>query len=195
MSQVRFSNIRFLSLLLPFDDQFLSVVSKLDQLVSLDVSVDSHSEDIQSQLQFLLDRAPRLQSLSFGSWLLSSQVSPIENTRVLVYRLNLQNYANGSHLRYFNNQQCSILSRSPLGVQCETLLINVEKRTNIVDLVNTMMNLRALIVQCEDDRWNYKNSSLSKQDELIQWLRHRLPFTCTITRDSYITNNIRLWIR
>jgi hypothetical protein len=168
MSQVRFSNLRSLSLSLPFNDQFLSVVSKLDQLVSLYVSVDDYSNNIQSQLQFLLDRATRLRSLSFGSWLSSSpQVSTIENTSVAVRRLDLQGYIDGSHRRCYNDQQCVILSRSPLGVQCETLLIKVENRTNVLDLVNTMTNLRALNVQCEDDRWNYEHNPSSIEDELI----------------------------
>ncbi len=168
MSQVRFSNLRSLSLSLPFNDQFLSVVSKLDQLVSLYVSVDDYSNNIQSQLQFLLDRATRLRSLSFGSWLSSSpQVSTIENTSVAVRRLDLQGYIDGSHRRCYNDQQCVILSRSPLGVQCETLLIKVENRTNVLDLVNTITNLRALNVQCEDDRWNYEHNPSSIEDELI----------------------------
>jgi hypothetical protein len=192
MSQVRFSNIRYLTLSLPFNDQFLLVVPKLDKLISLNVSVHVESENVQSQLQFLLDRAPRLHSLSFDSWLPSVQ---IENTSTSVRRLDLQASPFYNDWCWFNDQRCAILSRSSLGVQCQTLLINVENRTNVLDLVNTMMNLRALNVQCKDDRWNDKNNPSSSEDELLEWLRHHLPSIYTITRDSYIINNIRLWIR
>jgi hypothetical protein len=192
MSQVRFSDIRYLTLSLPFNDQFLLVVPKLDKLISLNVSVHVESENVQSQLQFLLDGAPRLHSLSFGSWLPSVQ---IENTSTSVRRLDLQASPFYNDWCWFNDQRCAILSHSSLGVQCQTLLINVENRTNVLDLVNTMMNLRALNVQCKDDRWNDKNNPSSSEDELLEWLRHHLPSIYTITRDSYIINNIRLWIR
>jgi hypothetical protein len=71
-------------------------------------------------------------------------------------------------------------------MQCEVLSITVENRTTIIDLLNTMPNLRALNVLSRDDSWKDEDddSSPSKNDELVEWLQHRLPFTYTITRNS-----------
>ncbi|CAF4254317.1 unnamed protein product [Adineta steineri] len=67
---------------------------------------------------------------------------------------------------------------------------------NIVNLVNEMLNLQALNVRCEDDTWtNEENLSLSTYDELIEWLRHCLPSSCMVTRDTHDNRDIRLWIK
>ena len=61
-----------------------------------------------------------------------------------------------------------------------------------------MPNLQALNVHCEDDNWNEEEdllTSTSTKDELVKWLRQRLPSTCTITRDTYYVHDILLWIR
>ncbi len=56
-----------------------------------------------------------------------------------------------------------------------------------------MVNLRALNVQCEDDKWNEQLST--EEDELIDWLREYFPCTCTINRDILFDTDIRKWIR
>ncbi|CAF4225929.1 unnamed protein product [Didymodactylos carnosus] len=157
--------------------------------------------DSQSQLQALLDRAPCLYSLRFASWPSSStQMPPFEYSNKSVRRLHLQDVD-----RCYDSQQCAKLSRSPLGIQCEVLSITVDNRKNVIDLINTMTNLRALNVVCRDDTWKEddNNQSSSTEDELIEWLQHCLPSTCTITRnDDNIYNSrfirsrsVRLWIR
>jgi hypothetical protein len=73
------------------------------------------------------------------------------------------------------------LTRSPLGIQCEVLSIWINNRQIIIDLVQNMHNLRILIVQYAD----------KTDDELIQWLKLRLPPTCLITHDEY---SISIWI-
>ncbi|CAF1188064.1 unnamed protein product, partial [Didymodactylos carnosus] len=67
---IHFSNIRHLTLTLPYNDHLQSAVPRLYNLVSLDVRMNTwcpHDNDLP-QLQAVLDRAPRLYSLKFGSW-------------------------------------------------------------------------------------------------------------------------------
>jgi len=92
----------------------------------------------------------------------------------------------GTH-QYYNDNQCLSLIRSPLGIQCEFLLINVEKRTNIVDIVNKMKHLRTLNIRCRERKNN--------DDDTIKWLQRSLPSTCSFERDSRHSEDIRLWIR
>lgn len=70
----------------------------------------------------------------------------------------------------------------------------VQNRTNIINLINTMIHLRVLNVYSQDDQNN---------DELIQWLKHHLPSTCIISRNKKHTytaqsvevKTILIWIR
>ncbi|CAF3808035.1 unnamed protein product [Rotaria sordida] len=199
MSRVRFSNIQYLSLSLPFNDKFLLVVSKLDRLTSLCISINNHKKtnNVLSQLQIILDRAPCLYSLSLGPWSsFNLQIPLMENTSKSIRRLNFQGYAWGKNWCYFDNEQCRQLSCSSLGVQCETLLIKVKNRRNVLDLVNSMSNLRALNVRCEDDHWTNQKDTLSQtKDELIEWLQDNLPSSSMITRDTHQIHTVRLWIR
>ena len=92
---------------------------------------------------------------------------------------------------------CTALSSTPLGIQCEVLLIQVEHRTNILFLINNMKNLRALYVHCKDCVQQSKDTlnQLLLVDELIKWLQKRLPTIFAISSDDYFTSCIRLWIR
>jgi hypothetical protein len=112
---------------------------------------------------------------------------PYSNQSSSVRYLDLRGLTHSDDNQYYNDQQCSSLIRSPLGNQCEFLLIEVDKRTNIIDLVNKMKHLRTLNVRCRDRQNN--------GDELIKWLQHHLPSTCTFAKDSRFSNDIRLWIR
>jgi hypothetical protein len=185
LPQFTFSNIHDLILYLPVDDNFWSIMPQFDHLKSLKMiphDTDQYDFDSQFQLQTILDRAPRLYSLGFGAWSSTSMgMPPFEYSNKSVRRLNLIDVD-----RVYNSQQCVTLSRSSLGMQCEVLSITVENRTTIIDLLNTMPNLRALNVLSRDDSWKDEDddSSPSKNDELVEWLQHRLPFTYTITRNS-----------
>ncbi|UJR14301.1 hypothetical protein I4U23_001291 [Adineta vaga] len=200
MSRVRFSNIEHLSLSLPYNEQFLIVIPKLDRLISLFISIKNHKklQNIPTQLQLLLNRAIHLTMLSFGSWCSTNLESLLmEMSSKTVRKLNFQGYICGKNCRCFDDQQCLQLIQSPLGLQCETLLIKVKTRMCILILVNQMKNLQALNVRCEDDRLTRENdlSTSSTQDELIEWLRECLPVSCMITRDTHRISDIRLWIR
>ncbi len=77
---------------------------------------------------------------------------------------------------------------------CDVCLqIIVEYRTNVLDLVNTLTNLRPLYVQNQDNKWINDRTLPLIDDELAEWLRSHLP--CTIVRDTYFVKYIRLWIR
>lgn len=101
--------------------------------------------------------------------------------------LDLQGQDQSGERHCYNEQQCLALAQSPLGKQCEHLLIEVDKRANIADLINKMKQLRTLSVLCRDRKGN--------GDELIKWLQSRVPSTCSFVRDPTPTHDIRLWIR
>jgi hypothetical protein len=189
VSNVRLFNVQHLELPLPFNDQFLTVVPKLDRLRSLTTFVenDENLNIVPFQLQYLLDQATCLRSLSFGEWsLVGLQVPSIGFTSVSVRHLILQTIT-------YDDEQCMQLSRSPLGRQCETLSITVKYRKNIVELINNMPQLQALVVRCKESESTMENNSM---DDFVEWLRKQLPSTCMIMESRY--NNIydfRIWIR
>ncbi len=61
LSCIRFPNINHLDMKLPINNQFWSIVPNLNQLKALSISF--YADNLQSQLQALLDRAPHLQIL------------------------------------------------------------------------------------------------------------------------------------
>jgi hypothetical protein len=101
--------------------------------------------------------------------------------------LDLRGINHFGDYQYYNDNQCLSLIRSSLGIQCQFLLIAVEKRTNIIDLVHKMKHLRTLNVRCHDRK--------SNNDDIIKWLQRSLPSTCSFARDSRYPEDIRLWIR
>jgi hypothetical protein len=89
--------------------------------------------------------------------------------------------------------ECALLINSPLGLQCEFLEAIVKCRSNILDLITKMPNLRSLNCQSEDVTWDIWKLS-SKNDELIVWLRNHLPIRCSISRDPKRLSHIIIWI-
>lgn len=199
MSRVQFTSIQHLSLSLPFNEQFLAVVPKLDRLVSLIVSINNskRTESIDAQLQQLLERAVHLTALSFGSWCGANADLPFTTSSSKSVRtLNFNGYFCGKNWRCFDDEHCTQLIQSPLGKQCETLLIKVQSRANILELVHRMVRLQALHVRCDGDNWRHGEDLASPVgDELIEWLRDSLPASCSIARDTIRTGDIHLWIR
>jgi hypothetical protein len=59
-------------------------------------------------------------------------------TSASVRQLDLQEYTYDDDWRCFDDEQCVELSRSPLGIQYETLLIKAKDQRNILDLVNNI---------------------------------------------------------
>lgn len=115
------------------------------------------------------------------------KMAPFSNENASVRQLDLRGLRPSRLHHFYNEQQCFVLIRSPLGSQCEHLQIEVEKRTNVVDLVKKMPKLRTLNVRCQDQKPN--------DQELIKWLQNHLPSSCSLAKDALSPNDIRLWIR
>ncbi len=93
----------------------------------------------------------------------------------------------------YNVQECAELCSLILFNQCEVLEINLKTRGSVLDFLRRIPNLRILNFKCECDEWKDNHTSpLSKQDELVKWLKRYLPSECLIKCEKYGT--IRLWI-
>jgi hypothetical protein len=108
----------------------------------------------------------------------------------------------------FNEEECILSSRSPLGVQCEVLFIEVNNCQTIIHLVKNMIKRRVLNVRC-DNGMNCKNLKMKTaaeydechkrarlmMDQLVQWLQDHLLSTYMILNDPhYDSNVISIWI-
>ncbi|CAF3041796.1 unnamed protein product [Rotaria socialis] len=192
LSHIRFHNIRHLEMNLPVSDQFLSVLSRLDQLTSLSVSSDADIDDdiVLSQLQTLINRAPRLYSLTIADWRSSIiQHLPLYLTSNSIRRLDLQSHHYLKRDRCFNSEQCVAFLRSPLAKQCEVLQIVVDNRLNIDNLINGMANIQALKVVLQLGQWD---NHFPSQEEFITWMVSG--YSRTFTENLTGTETIRLWI-
>ncbi len=178
---VRFFNIRHLTI--GYDIEYVGKMCPVfDQLTTLFIQY----LDCQNRpyLQTLLNRAPQLQTIMFykNNWLYFFVAN--KSVRRLIIRDEI----------YYNVQQCAELCNSTLFNQCEVLEMNLRTRGSVLDLLRKMPNLRVLIIKCERDEWKENSiSSVSKQDELVKWLKRYLPAECLIQREKY--GSIRIWIR
>ncbi|CAF3036485.1 unnamed protein product, partial [Rotaria sp. Silwood2] len=186
-SSIRFPNLYSLKLHFPFNDSFWSIVPNFNKLISLNVKL---SNNVRSQVQLnkLLQQAPYLYSLTLTECLFSyAFLFNLKSSSIR--RLCLYDFG------CFNEEHCDSLIRSSLGIQCEELFITVQDRSNIVNLVNRMKNLRVLDVRSQDDKWQRNEDELSTDDELFQWLKDCLPKSCKITRGNTSSfSYIQLWI-
>ncbi|CAF4867138.1 unnamed protein product [Rotaria sp. Silwood1] len=177
------------------DYHFWSMIPTLDQLVSLEIFLcDDIDDTIQAQLHDLLDLAPRLYSLKLRSWpYLPFFLTAIKSHSIR--RLDFQGSDRSYREMWFSDDECDRLCRSTLGVQCEVLFIRVKHRQSILDLINRMSNLRALNVQCQDNRLDESDSlSWSRDDELVTWFEHQLPLTWKIAKDPRWHRCIQMWV-
>jgi len=72
-------------------------------------------------------------------------------TSMSIRQLDLRRYPIDHKWRCFDDEQCIQLTRSPLDIQWETLLMKVKNRRSILDLVNNMPHLQAINIPCDDD--------------------------------------------
>jgi hypothetical protein len=199
MSNLNFPNITYLSVTLPVNNHFLLLIEKCDRLTSMEVSRPKNmsDDDAQLQLQALLDHALHLYSLKYKSWpeaqllnqnySMAKKLTPIVVKTRLIRRVDLRGYD-----CWFNDEECAQIPYSSLEKNCEVLFIKVQNRMNILYLINSMANLRALIIQSRDDNWT--NYSSLTDDRYVQWLQENLPSTCSIKRDLRFDHCIRIWI-
>ena len=188
----RFVDLRHLEMVLPCCDSFLTVIPSLSKLDSLDLTI-LPSGKAYLQLQTLLDRAIHLRLLKF-SHLSDLDTSLFELRNSSVRRLDFYTKESMLFNWYFDREQCRTFAFSSFGQQCETLLIDVEDRTSILELIDRLPNLRALTIQCQDDGYARKSSSTGRA-ELVQWLTERLPASCSISREKDHTSILHIWIR
>lgn len=153
-----------------------------DQLYKLEI-FRIHPE-IRSNLQILLNRSTRLDTIIFNT------------TDWLLFFLKIPSVR---HIRihtgdYYNARECGHLCKSTLFQQCEILRIGIKTRGSVLDFIRKLSNLRVLSFACENDPYrNTCNSISTKQDELVKWLKRYLPRDCLIERENQ--NDILLWIR
>ena len=142
-------------------------------------------------LQIFLNETHNLYSLKFDSFG-DSPEGIFRLTSISVRRLDLL-VAQVNHGNFFNKQDCINLISSPLGQQCEVLLIEIDHQTNILDLINKMPHLRILIFRCKGITMNYwKPSSISTN--VIRWLRKHLSPKSSIVTDENNRSKISIWI-
>ncbi|CAF2779077.1 unnamed protein product [Rotaria sp. Silwood2] len=180
-SHVQFNHIEELEIDLPFDDKFFSICLNLDNLLSLKLL---HLNHYSSQLQSLFDKMPRLLSLKFQSWS-TKKMPPFDITCPSVRYLDLQGIDTTRNRHCFNIRQCEKLSKSPLGIQCQELHIEVTDIPSILTLVYMMKNLRTLYIR-------YFPDSRSHRPDVVKIIRHYAPTTTIVTRKYYTYIVIRL---
>jgi hypothetical protein len=176
LSHVQLIDIEVLSLQLPIDHRFLLIIPKLENLRWFNLTIPTNN--YQSQLQTLLDSAPRLYSLKFDLWKTSS-MPPYQYTSSSIHRLDLHGFDKSRREHYYYDRtQCMELCKSPLGIQCRVLIIEVKHPGSIIKLIKSMINLRTLNV-------SYKYDRRGNKYDLVQLLQNILPSTWTVTRFCY----------
>mgnify|MGYP001036894548 CR=1 FL=1 len=188
---IEFRKIRHLKVGIPFDGYFLSLIPSLENLYSVEVILGDNFP--YEQLQKLLELAPNVYSLK----ILCSLDFKICLNRLKSSSIRRLNFIPkcSSTKGFFNNDECSRLAYSQLAQQCQVLSIRLENRTNILDLLRTMIHLRSLNIQCFDDPMLQQNSSIA-DDQFLQWLASVLPPTYLISRDKhqYQLSTVKIWI-
>ena len=190
----QFANLTHLSVTLPINQQFLVFVNKLDRLISLEVSKSKllSNDDAQIQLQSIIDHAPILYSLKFQSWpiadplSLTGQFSPFSIQSSSIQRYNFRGYDHS-----FTDEQLISIDQSTFSMSCQTLIIRVKNRMNVIYLFNSLPNLRSLIVRSDDDNGR---GYPSNQDPFVQWFIQNFSPTSSIQRDLRYPQYIRIWI-
>ncbi|CAF3528065.1 unnamed protein product [Rotaria sp. Silwood1] len=172
--QICCPNIDRLSLDLPVTNCFWSLIPTLNRVISMKISLKRDNDKVRSQLQSMFDQTPRLYSLRLDLWR-SSKIKIIENLNVSVHQLKIRGTTPSFDIRWFDDEECTSLGHSPLGMQCHMLHIRVAHRGCILKLINLMINLRVLYVKCQDDKPNEVIFCTSTM------IANHLVFLCLIT--------------
>ena len=192
LSSMQFVNLRNLELPFPFEDHFPKIVPRLDRLTTLELTSSADADETDqslTDLRLLLDQATHLSSLTLDYLVLSRLALETLNNRFL-RQLDLMT-SDG----HFYGSECLPLIQSLMNDRCQVLLMNLESRTIVPDLVETLTHLRALTFQCQDDEWDENRESTDMDDDLLPWLRSCLPSNCVVERDEIGMSIVRIWIR
>ncbi|UJR19643.1 hypothetical protein I4U23_022777 [Adineta vaga] len=159
-----FYNLHSLVLTLPTNDQFEIAIPSLHKLQYLELYIEK--DETNDHLLTLLNTAPHLHRLVVWKWPSSTSLGLIEYiTNSSIRELDLCGFSSTDSPQYFDRNRCQILSRLTLAQQCETLIIRVETRENILELLSSMKTLRLLVVKCADDPFNGPSECLSTPDK------------------------------
>jgi hypothetical protein len=189
-SSFSFSHLHQLQIDTLHDEKLLLIFPSLYYLYSLDITIWDNCR--YSQFQTLLDRAPNLYSLKLHTFPgLRRQLYQVKHTSIR--RLDLIQYSLFDD-HPLDIEECSLLINSPLGQQCEVLLIAVKNLSNVFDLLLGMTKLRMLSFSCQDDSWSRVPLS-ERKNELIQWLDNHGFINRYIAMTLNKTFIYQLWIR
>ena len=191
-SPIQFPHLTRLELILPCNENFFENIPSWKYLTTLDVALYD-DPIVYQQLQSLLDQTSNLYLLRF-SHLSELELDLFQLKNPSIRRLDFFTKESMLYSTYFNREQCIALAESTLGQQCEILVIDIEHRTFILELINRMQKLRSLTFQCKEDKWKYKSSGTTI-DELLQWFHEHLPRTYLLSRHVEKKSIFQLWIR
>ncbi|CAF1295710.1 unnamed protein product [Rotaria sp. Silwood1] len=191
--QICCPNIDRLSLDLPVTNCFWSLIPTLNRVISMKLSLKQDNDKVRSQLQSMFDQTPRLYSLRLDLWR-SSKIKIIENLNVSVHQLKIRGTTPSFDIRWFDDEECTSLGHSPLGMQCHMLHIRVAHRGCILKLINLMINLRVLYVKCQDDKPNEVSENPSTTDDIVEWLKYNLSAKWNVSRHTFFKDCIQIWI-
>jgi hypothetical protein len=120
-------------------DYFWFISSTLNRLTSIVIKLRNEpSSKSLLELENMINHVSHLYSLSFLKFPAKYQL-PCDINHSSIRQMKFKQCC-----RYFKSLECIAFSRSSLSIQCEILLINIIDQTNIINLINSMGNLRVL---------------------------------------------------
>ena len=188
-----FPNVNYLETVLPCSESFLSIIPSLNQLRFIDVAILEDKLAYQ-QLQTILDRSPYLELLRVSE-LSDWDSSLLELKNASIRRLDLFNKDSMICDWYLSHEDCIALANSSIGQQCRTLVIELQERRSILELIERIPLLQSLTCRCKGDPpypWSDKESM---PDTLLEWLHQNLPRTSVCSRRIDQPSIIHIWIR
>jgi hypothetical protein len=188
---VSFSKINKLVTRIPVPDTIWFNIPTFDYLTKLEISISG--EDCQSKFQALLDRAPHLYNLTAMFFLTPSCMTTLFSFRSpSIRRLRINPHARHPHFD-FDHSRCTEFLRSPLALQCEVVELRIRCIDDLLILINSMRNLRAMTVHITDA--SHLTPRLT-ENELMNWIQTHLPTRYKISSypKSIIAFVIKLWI-
>lgn len=188
---IRFNYLKNLKIQLPFDEVFWLIIPNLNRLLFLEIKLSNNDNNIDhDQFERLIQQTTSLYSLTLNGGFICYWKTLLQLKNVSIRRLHLYQFG------CFNRENLENFIHSSLGSRCEILFIKVDERKNILYLVNNMKNLRVLNIRSLDDRSAQKDREFLGYDELIYWLKDRLPNNWIIQRGKIqLYKYIQLWIR
>lgn len=185
-----FPNIHKLKTEVPLLDTTWCIIPTLDYLTTLSVNIVNQYSS--SEFQALLDRALQLYTLIVHFLNVQSYMNVLfEVASPSIRRLHINPKARQQFCA-FDDLQCTAFAKCSLACQCEVLEIRVQSLDSVMNLVNSMNNIRTMKIhvpeypQIERDQVKIK---------LIEWVQNHLPAECWLSDDEHfgISFIIRLW--